>query len=156
MSASPCTFPCPSCKEIINDSMTQCRYCSAPVDPGVAQLIADKQQKANQAYSDASFLRTAVVAMYVFLGLSFIPFLPVVTWGFLIIFVVVIVLLVRWYVRFSGLQTDDADYLSARRSWWMSLVLLIVAIPVAFIVRPILFFSDLRCSPVNYYRGCNF
>jgi hypothetical protein len=41
-----------------------------PIDPGVAELIADKQQKSNQAYSDAGYLRMAVIAMYVFLALS--------------------------------------------------------------------------------------
>ena len=68
MLANPRTFRCPNCSEMINDSMTQCRYCSVPVDPGVAELIADRQEKANHAYSDASFLRTAAFAMYVFLG----------------------------------------------------------------------------------------
>ena len=134
MLASPRTFPCPNCKEIINDSMTQCRFCSVPVDPSVAQLIADRQEKANHAYSDASYLRTAAIAMYAFLGLSFVPFLPLVYWGFFIIFIVVIVLLVRWQIRYSGLITDDADFKSARRSWWISLAMLI-AVPVVFIIR---------------------
>ena len=44
MSFSPRTFRCPSCNEMINDSMKECRYCLVPVDPGVAQLIADKQE----------------------------------------------------------------------------------------------------------------
>jgi len=142
--ASPLTFPCPSCKEIINDSMTQCRFCSAPVDPGVAQLIAERQQKANQAYSDASFLRTAAIAMYVFLGLNFIPFLPLVSLGFFIIFIVAIVLLIRWQIRYGGLQTDDADYQSARRSWTISLFLTLAAAPIAFIIRPLFYFLVLR------------
>jgi hypothetical protein len=114
--------------------MTQCRFCSVPVDPSVAQLIADRQEKANHAYSDASYLRTAAIAMYAFLGLSFVPFLPLVYWGFFIIFIVVIVLLVRWQIRYSGLITDDADFKSARRSWWISLAMLI-AVPVVFIIR---------------------
>src|ERR1044071_7812716 len=101
MLASPRTFRCPNCNEMINDSMTVCRSCSVPVDPAVAQMIADRQEKANQAYSDASFLRTAAIAVYVFLGLSFIPFLPVVYWGFIIVFFVVIVLLIRWQVRYA-------------------------------------------------------
>lgn len=134
MLASPRTFPCPNCKEIINDSMTQCRFCSVPVDPSVAQLIADRQEKANHAYSDASYLRTAAIAMYVFLGLSFVPFLPVVSWGFLITFIVVLVLLIRWQIRYSGLVTDDADFKSARRSWWISLAMLL-AVPVLFLIR---------------------
>jgi hypothetical protein len=120
--------------------MTQCRYCSVPVDPGIAQLIADKQEKANQAYSDASYLRTAAIAMYVFMGLSFIPFIPLVGWAFLGTFIVVVVLTIRWQVKFGTLQTGDADYKTARRSWAVSLILLIVAVPLGFIVRPIVWF----------------
>jgi hypothetical protein len=138
--ANPRTFRCPSCNEMINDSMTQCRYCSSPIDPVAAQLIAERQEKANQAYSDASYLRTATIAMYVFLGLSFIPFVPLVGWGFLAIFVVVLVLLIRWQARFGKLVTNDADYLRARRSWRLSLVLWIVAIPIGFIIRPLVYF----------------
>lgn len=140
MIANPRTFRCPSCNEMINDSMTQCRYCSSPIDPVAAQLIAERQEKANQAYSDASYLRTATIAMYVFLGLSFIPFVPLVGWGFLAIFVVVLVLLIRWQARFGKLVTNDADYLRARRSWRLSLVLWIVAIPIGFIIRPLVYF----------------
>jgi len=137
MLAGPRTFPCPNCKEIINDSMTQCRFCSVPVDPNIAQLIADRQEKANHAYSDASYLRTAAIAMYVFLGLSLVPFLPIVSWGFLITFIVVIVLVIRWQVRYSGLITDDADFKSARHSWWISLAMLI-GVPVVFIIRVVI------------------
>jgi|SRR5690349_18487903 len=134
MLATVRTFRCPNCNEMINDSMTQCRYCSVPVDPGVAQLIADRQEKANQACSDASYLRTAAVAMYVFLGVSLVPLLGFAFWGFLITFVVVIFLLIRWQIRYGSLVTDDADYKTARRSWWISLALLIGVI-VIFIVR---------------------
>jgi len=124
---------------MINDSMTQCRYCSVPVDPGVAQLIAERQEKANQSYSDASYLRTAAFAMYVFMGLSYIPFIAVLGWGFLITFIVVLVLLIRWQVKFGRLVTNDADYLKARRSWRLSLVLWLVAIPVSFLVRVLIY-----------------
>lgn len=138
MSFGPRTFRCPSCNEMINDSMKECRYCSWAVDPGVAQVIADKQQAANQAVSDASYLRTAAISMYVFLALSVIPFLPVVSTGFLIVFVVVVVLLIRWQVRFGSLNITDPDFQAARRSWTTSLILMIVAAPLAFIVRPLL------------------
>lgn len=140
MIANPRTFRCLNCNEMINESMTQCRYCSAPVDPVAARLVAERQEKANQAYSDASYLRTAVVAMYVFMALSSIPYIPVVGWGFLITFFVVLVLLIRWLVQFGRLVTNDADYLKARRSWRLSLVLWIVAIPLGFIVRPLVYF----------------
>ena len=68
MLANPRTFPCPNCNEMINDSMTQCRYCSTPVDPAVAAMIADRQEKTNRACSDASYVKTAAIAMFVFLG----------------------------------------------------------------------------------------
>ena len=134
MLANPRTFRCPNCNEMINDSMTQCRFCSVPVDPGVAQLIADRQEKANHAYSDASFLRTAAIAMYVFLGVSYVPLLGFAVFGLPITFLVVIVLLIRWQIRFGSLVTDDADYKTARRSWWISLILLL-GIPVIFVIR---------------------
>ena len=133
--ANPRTFRCPNCNEMINDSMTQCRYCNVPVDPGVAQLIAERQEKANQSYSDASYLRTAAVAMYVFLGLSYVPVIGLLFgWGFVITFIVVLVLLIRWQVKFGSLVTNDADYLKARRSWRLSLILWIVAIFLGFII----------------------
>jgi uncharacterized membrane protein len=125
---------------MINDSMTQCRYCSVAVDPGVAQLIAERQEKANQACSDASYLRSATIAMWVLLGLSMIPIIPLVSLGFTIVFIVVVVLVIRWQVKFNGLLTNDPDYQAARKSWRTSLILMIVAAPVGFIVRPIVYF----------------
>jgi hypothetical protein len=121
--------------------MTQCRYCSTTIDPVAARLIAERQEKANQAYSDASYLRTATIAMCVFLGISFIPLVPLVGWAFLVTFVVVLVLLVRWLVKFGKLVTNDADYLKARRSWRLSLVLWIVAIPIGFIIQPLVYLA---------------
>ena len=135
MLAKPRTFRCPNCNEMINDSMTQCRFCSVPVDPAVAQLIAERQEKANQAYSDASYLRTAAIAMYVFFGLSML--LAFFFWGLLITFFVVIVLLIRWQIRYRALITDDADYKKARRSWWVSMVML-SGVPVIFAVRVVI------------------
>jgi hypothetical protein len=99
----------------------------------------DRRQarEANQAVSDASYLRTAAIAMYVFLGLSLIPFIPLVGPAFTFVFVVVVVLVIRWQVKFGSLQTSDSDYVT-RKSWRTSLILLIVALPLGFIVRPII------------------
>ncbi|HEY4423623.1 MAG TPA: hypothetical protein VGN10_05410 [Pyrinomonadaceae bacterium] len=123
---------------MINESMTQCRYCNVPVDPAVAQLIAERQDKANQSYSDASFLRTSVVAIYVLMALGYV--LPFVGWGSWIIFFVVLGLLVRWQVMFGRLVTNDADYLKARRSWRLSLVLWLLVIPTVIVIQVIIYF----------------
>lgn len=137
MSFGPRTFRCPNCNEMINEGMKECRYCSVAIDPGVAQLIADKQENANQACSDASYLRTAVIAMYVFMVLSLVPLIPLVSPAFVILFVVVVILLIRWQVKFGGLQISDPDYETARGSWKTSFIALIVALPLGFGVRPI-------------------
>ena len=138
MNPQPRTFRCPNCNEMINDSMSKCSFCSVPVDAGVAALVAERQEKANQACSDASYLRTAAVAMFVFLGLSLIPIIPLIYWGFLVTFFVSIFLLIRWQVKFGNLLTNDADYQKAKRSRNIALVLVIIAIPLGFIVRPLL------------------
>lgn len=137
MLAQPQIFPCPNCNEIINDSVKECRYCSAPVDPEVARIAAALQSKVNQACSDASYLRIAAAAMFVFLGLSFVPFLPT-YWGFIVTFVIVILGFIRWQVKFGELQTGDPDYVRARHQKNTALLLWLVAIPVGFIVRPLL------------------
>ena len=132
------TFRCPNCNEMINDQMQQCRFCSVPLDPGIVALAAERQEKANQACSDASYLKTAAIAMFVFLSLSLIPFVPLVYWGFLVTFFVVLALLIRWQVKFGSLLTSDADYGTAKRSKNVALVLWLAAIPLGFIVRPLI------------------
>ena len=138
MLSQPQTFPCPNCKEIINDSMQRCRFCSAPVDPQAASAAAEIQSRVNRACSDASFLRTAAAAMFVLLALSLVPFISLITYlGFIITFFVVLVLIIRWQIRFGRLETSDVDYQRAKRLRNLSLILWLIAIPL-FIVRDIL------------------
>jgi predicted ABC-type exoprotein transport system permease subunit len=138
MLAQPQTFPCPNCGEIINDSMQTCRFCSAAVDPEAASAAAELQTRVNRACSDASFLRTAAAAMFVLLALSIVPFISLITYlGFIITFLVVLVLLVRWQIKFGRLQTKDTDYNRAKSMRTVALVLWLVAIPL-FVVRDIL------------------
>jgi uncharacterized membrane protein YvbJ len=91
------TFPCPKCGEIINDSMQSCRFCSAPIDSQAAAAAAELQNRVNRTYSDANFLRTAAAAMFVFLALSIVPFVMMLTYlGFIITFIVCL------YYSFAG------------------------------------------------------
>lgn len=137
MLSQPQTFPCPNCKEIINDTMERCRYCSAPVDRQAAAAAAEIQSQVNRACSDASFLRTAAAAMFILLGLSLLPFISLTTYiGFIITFFVVLVMVIRWQIKFGSLQTGDADYQRARRLKNISLLLWLVAIPL-FLIREI-------------------
>lgn len=135
MLAQPQTFPCPNCNEVINDTMERCRYCSAPIDRQAAAAAAEVQGRVNQACSDASYLKTAALVMWAFQLLSLIPFVPLVEWGFLITFFVVLFLLIRWHIKFSGIQTNDSDYRQARRSKNVALLLWVAAIPLGFLLR---------------------
>jgi hypothetical protein len=119
--------------------MQTCRFCAKPIDLQAATAAAEIQGRVNRACSDASFLRTAAAAMFVLLALSIIPFISLVTYlGFIITFFVVLVLLVRWQIKFGSLQTRDVDYQGAKRLRNVALVLWLVAIPL-FVVRDILF-----------------
>jgi hypothetical protein len=137
MLSQPQTFPCPNCNEIINDTMERCRYCSAPVDRQAAAAAAEIQSKVNRACSDASFLRTAAAAMFILLGLSLLPFISLITYiGSIITFLVLLVLVIRWQIKFGRIQTGDPDYKRAKRLKNISLLLWLLAIPM-FLVREI-------------------
>lgn len=127
------TFPCPNCNEIINDSMRECKYCHAPIDPQAARAAGELQARVNQACSDASYTKTAAYLMLVFMGLNLIPFIPLVSWGFVFTFIAVIVMIIRWQAKFGGLQTQDLDYKTAKLSRNIALVLWIIVIPVSFV-----------------------
>lgn len=125
------TFPCPNCNEIINDSVRECRFCHAPIDPQAARAAGELQARVNQACSDASYAATAAYVMFAFLVLDLlpIPFIPF--WlAYLLIFFAVIFLVVRWQVKFGGLRTPDPDYKRALFSRNVALVLWLVAMPV--------------------------
>jgi hypothetical protein len=138
MLSQPQTFPCPNCNEIINDTMERCPYCSTPVDREAAAAAAEVQSRVNRACSDASFMRTAAAAMFILLGLSLLPFISLITYlGSIITFLVVLVMIIRWQIKFGSLQTGDPDYKRAKRLKNISLLLWLLAIPV-FMVREIL------------------
>lgn len=121
---------------MINESATQCRFCSLAIDPGVAELIAGRQQKVNEACSDASYLRRTAMAMYVFLGFALV--FTFAYWGFLITFWMGLVLMIRWQVKFGELITNDPDYAKARRSKTISLLLLLGGLPLGILTNPLL------------------
>ena len=134
MNPYPRTFRCPSCHEMISETAPACRFCSIAIDPGVAELIATRQQQVNQAYSDASYLRGTAVGMYVFLAAG--TFFTLAYWGFVITFWLGLFLLVRWQIKFNDLITDDPDYAKSKRSKNVSLLLMLGGLPLGFLLNP--------------------
>jgi hypothetical protein len=139
MFEQPLSFPCPSCKEIINDRAEKCKYCDAPIDKGVAQFAAEVQSKVNQAYSDASYLKTAAFTLWGLFAASLIPFIAFIYYGSVLTFCALIVLIIRWQIRFSDINTSDPDYQKARRAKNIALLLWAAMIP-GFILREVFFF----------------
>jgi hypothetical protein len=130
-------FECPACKQTIDASSTQCRFCSAPVDPEAAQVAAEKMAKLNQACSDASYLRTAAISIFVFFGVMFIPFVSLLGLvGYYFLLIAVPVLAIRWWVKFGGIQADDSDFRRARGT--VIVISVLILIPIALSVARLL------------------
>ena len=134
MSLGRRTFRCPNCNEMINEDAKQCRFCLVPIDPGVAELIAGRQEQVNQACSDASYLRRAAAAMYVFLAVGTI--FGWAYWAFVVTLWISVFLLVRWQLKFSSLMTNDPDYPAAKRSRNVSALMILGALPLGLILNP--------------------
>ena len=122
-------FECPNCKQTIDTSALQCRFCSATIDPAGAELAADAMAGLNQACSDASYLRTAGISMLVFLGLMFVPFVTLLgLCGFYFLLFAIPVWAIRWWIKFWKVKTTDSDFRRAKSTT------LIVGIPITLLL----------------------
>lgn len=127
---NPGIMECPVCKQTIDVSATQCRFCSSPIDPVTAQAAAEKMAKLNQACSDASFLRTAAISVLAFFGIMFVPFFGLLgIVGYYFLLVAVPFLAIRWWVKFGKIQADDSDFRRARIT--VIVISALIVIPIA-------------------------
>lgn len=125
------SFPCPNCKEMINTEMTVCRFCKSPIDPKVAENIANIQDQVNQACNDAGYLKILSGA-FLLPGFLVFRLRLIGVLVFIIGFAVFLYLLIRWQIRYGSLVTEDADFKVAVR-WkniaWVTLsVITILAV----------------------------
>jgi hypothetical protein len=108
---------CPNCKETIDASSEHCRFCQAAIDPVAAQAAADVMAKVNQACSDASFVKTTAWAILVAFAFRFVPFVAGLgNLAFLVLLIAVPAMSIRWWVKFAGITTDDAEFRRAKRT----------------------------------------
>lgn len=119
----PQVFQCQNCREFINTSMTNCPYCGVEISLEAATAAADVQSKVAKACSDANFLKIMARALAIFFLASLVPFVGgIAGWGFLFLLIAVPVMLVRWWIKYSGIQTSDQDYEGAKRNTIISAV----------------------------------
>lgn len=108
-------FPCPNCRNTIDTTAQQCRFCGAAIDPVAAVAAAKATARVSQACNDASYLRIAAATLLVFLGVMFVPFLALVgLMGYWFLSIAIPVLTIRWWIKFGGIKTEDADFPRAR------------------------------------------
>lgn len=108
-------FQCPNCGETIDTAAERCRFCSSPIDPAAAEMAANLMAKVNQACSDASYLKIAAVAMLAFIGMMFVPFLGLVGFGgYYFLMFAIPVLVIRWWIKFGRIKSDDKEFGSGK------------------------------------------
>ena len=118
------TFRCPNCDKVIDTSMTACRHCSTPIDRNAAEAAADLQEKVNQAGFDASIVKQLGIWMPVSLLVAFLPIIGIVgLLGQVVLFFAVPVFFIRWWIKYSGIQTRDPDFKSAKRATMIGLLI---------------------------------
>jgi hypothetical protein len=124
---------CPNCKETVDASSKQCRFCQAPIDPVAAQAAADVMSKVNQACSDASFVKTTAWAILVAFLFRFVPIVSGLgSVAFLALLVAVPAMAIRWWIKFSGISTDEADFRRAKRT------VATIGIPITIVLLAVL------------------
>jgi hypothetical protein len=129
-------FECPVCKQTIDSSSTQCRFCSATIDPAAAEAAAEKMAKVNQACSDASFLRTMAITILVFLGFMFVPFLSILgIAGYWFLMFAVPFMTIRWWIKFGSIRAEDRDLKRARTT----VIVVSVLGPLPLLIRLVTF-----------------
>ena len=137
------TFRCSNCNEMINTSMSVCRFCSMPINHAAAEESAAFMDKINRACSESSYTQIAATGIPIFFAISFIPFLGWVGFiGSLMLLVMVAAMLISWWSKYrSVLNATEPDVQQARRTITSAFVLwgiMLVVWPVWFFLLPAL------------------
>jgi len=122
--SQPQVFQCQICREFINASMANCPYCGVEINPEAAIAAAGVQSQVGKACSDANFLKIMARALAVFFLAIWFPIIGgLAGWGFLILLIAVPVMLIRWWIKYRGIQTGDPDYELAKRDSIVAVVI---------------------------------
>ena len=111
-------FQCPHCNETIDSSAETCRFCGSRVDHEAAVKAAAVLSKVNQACSDATYMRSTVLALPVFFVLRFLPIVSMIGFiGFYVLLFAVPIWALIWWLRYGNLNfMNDAEFARARTS----------------------------------------
>ena len=129
-------FPCPHCRETINTTVQSCPFCGTAIDHAAAEASAAATARISQAVSDASYLKVMAWAILTFFLVMFVPFLGLVGLaGLWFLRLAIPFMLIRWWIRFGKIKTDDRDFSQARGSTYIVAAVWFLALGTAFFFR---------------------
>jgi hypothetical protein len=138
--------------------MIECRFCSTPIDESAAGAAADKLEEINKACAAANIIKGVDIMMPVVFIISliflfkdqqplekgFVPFaMPRLSFGLFIqaFFMLGPLVIIGWQKKFKSIQTDDPDFLQAKKSMRRSLILWLVVLGsrvlIQILVKPL-------------------
>ena len=123
------TFQCPKCREYINVSAKQCRFCGSEVDRHEAAADVQLQGTIAQAVNLARAARGLAWSRPVFWA-NAVMFYIIGTETGVFLFLPVVILfsaggtVIGWWRKFGKLQTTDVDYMRARNSMKTTVILM--------------------------------
>ena len=112
------TIKCPACRETLLYGRESCQYCGEEIDPDYAVRNALKEMALARACSWANNLRTANLMMIILAALTIMQSIGSGgrTLTPLILTMFYCGAFVAWCWRYADIETDDADFIEARRA----------------------------------------
>jgi hypothetical protein len=130
----PRIFECPNCKQTIDTSSRECRFCSATIDPADAEAAAAKMARINRACSDASYLKIAALCIPAFLLIYLVPFMGLLgVVGVIFLEIAIPIWILLWCFRFLSIRSEDPDFRSAKKTVVIVAIVWMVLVGLRFI-----------------------
>ena len=119
----PKTFRCLNCGEVINTAMTECVFCGVKLDSEAALAAADFQKTFESACVEA---RTLKIMALVLVGFYVAIWMPVIgenaSLFFLVLFVLIPIMLVRWWMVYHRIESQAEIYRKAQRDMMIAMI----------------------------------
>lgn len=119
----PETFRCMNCGEVINTSLTECGFCGVTIDHEAALAAADFQKTFDNACTEARTLRIMSLMLVAFYAASWLPLYgDHVGMYFFVLFILVPVMLGRWWMVYHRFQPNDENFRKAQRNVMIAMI----------------------------------